>query len=324
MSKITGRLVSLGIAKETVRGAGASPAMWLPQTEFSVADKVEKVRDDSGFGNLADSQDIAVAEKYAEGDIAGQLRDQTFGYFLLALLGSVSSSASGAGYSHAFSLSQSNQHQSLSLVKKDALSAQMFKLTMLKSLGIKVALDSFVSFTAGILAKNGAATTATAAPSAENRFTKKHVSVKLGAAITDLAAATALDLKSLELNIEKNVIRDSGFGTVQPLDILNKSLSVSGSFSLNYEDQTFHDYVMGGTKKAMRLTLNNTDVDLGSGLRPSLTIDLPSVDFDWTPNYALEEIVSQTINFKANYDLTNAQQIIHACTLVNAKANYSA
>lgn len=324
MSKITGRLVSLGIAKETTRGGGAAPAMWMPQTEFSVADKVEKVRDNSGFGNLADSQDIAIAEKYAEGDISGQLRDQTFGYWLLALLGSVTSGASGAGYSHSFTLSQSNQHQSLALTKKDAISAQQFKLTMLKSLGIKVALDSFVGFTAGIIAKNGMTTTATPSFTAENRFTKKHVTVKLGAAITDLAAAAALDVKSLEINFEKNLVRDSAFGTCQPIDILNKSISVSGSFSLNYEDQTFHDYLLAGTKKAMRLTLSNTDVDLGGGLRPSLTIDLPSVDFEWTPNYALEEIVSQTIQFKANYDLTNAQQIIHACTLVNGKANYTA
>lgn len=322
MSKITGRLVSLGVGKESVRGAGVAPAMWLPQTEFSVMEKVDRVRDDAGFGNLADSQDIAVSEKYSEGDISGNLGDQTIGYFLLAMLGGVTSGASGAGYSHAFALSQSNQHQSLALVKKDAISTIMYKLSMLNKLDLKVALDSFANFTAGIIAKGGDDTTATASYSAENRFTKKHVKVKVATDIAGLAAATALDIKTLELNIEKNVIRDSAFGTVQPVDILNKSIAVSGSMSMNFEDETFKDYMIAGSKKALEIKLENTDVDLGSGLRPSLTIQLPRVDFEWSPNFALEDIISQTINFKGSYDVANGLQIISTCTLVNAKATY--
>jgi hypothetical protein len=322
MSKLIGRLVNLGIGKEAVRGAGVAPAMWLPHVDFSVAEKADIVRDTSGFSNIADSQDIAVSEKYAEGEISGPLRDQTIGYFLYNILGACVSSASGTGYSHAFSLTQANNHQSLALVKKDDIQTVMYKLAMLNKLDLKVALDSYATFTAGIIAKVGSASSATAAYTAENRFTKKHCSVKVAATTGDLAAATALDLKTLDLSIEKNVIRDSAFGTVQPVDILNKSISISGSFSLNYEDNTFRDYFLAGTKKALQIVLSNTDVDLGSGLRPSLTIVLPSVDFEWSPNYALEDIISQTLNFKANYSLATSQQIISTCTLVNGKATY--
>jgi len=322
MSKQIGRLVKLGVGKEASRGAGIAPSMWLPQVDFSLMEKVDKVRDDSGFGNLADSQDIMVSEKYAEGEISGQLRDQTFGYFLLALLGSVSSSASGAGYAHTFTLTQSNQHQSLALVKKDELETLMYKLAMLSKLDVKLALDSFANFTAGIIAKAGVTSSGTPSYTDENKFSKKHAKIKVATNIAGLAAATALEVKTLELNIEKNVIRDSAFGTVQPVDILNKALSISGQITLNYEDNTFRDYMLNGDKKSLEIKLENTDVDLGSGLYPSLTIQLPLVDFDWSPNYALEDIVSQTISFKANYDVANSQEIIHSCILVNDKASY--
>ncbi len=322
MSKIIGRLVNLGIAKETVRGTGVAPAMWLPHSEFSLMEKVDKVRDDNGFSNIADSQDVLVTEKYAEGDISGQLRDQTIGYFLLAMLGGVTTSANGAGFSHAFALAQNNTHPSLSIVKKDLNTTLLYELSMLNKLDIKVALDSLATFTAGIIAKSGQATTATAAYTSENKFSKKHIKVKIADTIAGLAAATYLEIKTLELNIEKNVIRDSSFGTNQPQDILNKSISVAGSISLNFEDNTFRDYMIAGTKKAMEIKFENTDVDLGSGLRPSLTIQMPRVDFEWTPNFALEDIVSQTINFKANYDVANSLQLISTCTLVNAKTSY--
>lgn len=322
MSKITGRLVSLGIAKEASRGVGVAPSMWIPHTEFSLYDRVVSVRDDSGFGNLADSQDVMVAEKYAEGDIGGQVRDQSFGYFLLALLGSVDSDASGEGYAHTFALTQSNQHQSLTLVKKDAISTEMYELSVLNRLDLRVALDSLVTFTAGIMAKSGQASTATVSYSDENKFSKKHVKIKVADDVAGLTEASVLDVKTLELTVEKNVERDSAFGTVQPIDYLNKAFSVSGSISLNYEDNTFRDYMLNGSKKSLQIVLSNSDVDLGSGLRPSLTLVLPLVDFDWSPNYALEDIVSQTINFKGNYDLENNKQIISSCVLVNGKASY--
>lgn len=324
MSKIQGRLISLGIAKEVTRGIGAAPAMWLPHTEFSLINKVDKVRDESSFGNLADVQDSVVTEKYSEGDISAEVRDQTFGYLLLGYFGTVSSAVDGAGYKHTFSWTDTNQNQSLCLVKKDAISTEMYKLAMIKSLDIKAALNSFVNFTAGILAKVQNTTTATPSFTAENKFSKKHISVKVAASIAELAAATALNLKTLDFKGNKNVSRDSAMGTVQPIDILNGTHSAEVSFTLNFEDNTFRDYLLNGTFKAMEIMIENTDVDLGSGLHPSVKFQFPRVEFDCEPNYALEEIISQTVTCKCHYDLSNLLKPISLCELVNAKASYAA
>lgn len=324
MSKIQGRLISLGIAKEVTRGLGAAPVMWLPHTEFNLINKVDKVRDESAFGNLADVQDMVITEKYSEGDISGELRDQTFGYFLLAYFGAVSSAAQGVGYKHTFTWTDTNTNQSLSLIKKDAISTEMYKLAMIKSLDIKAALNSFVNFTAGIMAKVQTPSTGTPSFTAENKFSKKHIFVKVADDIAGLTSATALNLKTLDFKGNKNVSRDSAMGTVQPLDILNGTHSAEVSFTLNYEDTTFRDYLLNGTFKAMEIMIENGDVDLGGGVHPSVKFQFPRVEFDCEPNYALEEIISQTVTCKCHYDLTNLLKPISLCELVNAKASYAA
>jgi len=124
----------------------------------------------------------------------------------------------------------------------------------------------------------------------------------------------------LTLTSDLGTERDSAHGTVQPVDILNKMISIEGSMSLNYENNTLRDYMVNGDKKAVRIDIEDLDTTLTSNT-PLLRIELPKVDFsEWEGNYALEDIVSQTIKFKANYDTTNG--IISTCSLRNGKASY--
>ena len=77
------------------------------------------------------------------------------------------------------------------------------------------------------------------------------------------------------------------------------------------------------TSRAVEIAFINTDALIGASTRPAFTIQLPKVDFfDWEPAYDLEEIVSQTISFKASRDVANAQDIIHFCSLVNEVSSY--
>jgi hypothetical protein len=128
---------------------------------------------------------------------------------------------------------------------------------------------------------------------------------------------TAISLKSLELNISKNTMFDHVMGTVEPEDILNQQLSVEGSIELNLEDDTYRNYMLDGTYRAMEIQL-----DGGSSSR--LTLQFPRVDFsEWEPDYTLNEIAKQSINFKANYDQANALDIISSCVLINNQAGGS-
>jgi len=325
MSKFIGRLVKLGVGRETTRGIGAASTFQVPRTTLSFDDKVVKTRSIGSLGNIADSEESFVTTKYGQGDLEGEIRSKSFGLFLYAMLGTCSSSGVvDSCYTHSFTVSQSNQHQSLAFVVEDDNTHELYKLVMLDSLEIVAELDQVVRFTAGFMSKSSRDTGLTVpAVVAEPKFTKKHLSVKIADDISSIAAASAISIKSISLKISKNIVLDDVLGTAEPEDILNRQLSVEGTITLNYEAETYKNYMKNGNHKALQLAFTNTDEYAGGTTRPSLTIQMPKVDFfDWEPAYSLEDIVSQKVSFKANRDVANAQEIIHLCQLVNSVVSY--
>lgn len=325
MSKYIGRLVQLGVGKETVRGGGATPTYHIPRTSMSFDDKVVKARSVGSLGKLEDSEEAFVTTKYGQGDLEGEIRSDSFGLLLYALLGSLSTAGpTDSAYTHSFSLSHSNQHQSLSFVVVDSNSSELYKLVMLDSMEITAELDQVVRYSASFMSKQGGTTGLTVpAVTDEYKFTKKHLSLKLAANTGALSGATAISLKSLTLTISKNVVLDDVLGTAEPEDILNRQLSVEGEFELNYEDETYKNYMKNGTARAMEIAFTNTDELIGASTRPSLKFQFPNVDFfDWEPAYDNDEIVKQKISFKASRDVANNADAISLCQLVNDVASY--
>lgn len=325
MTKYIGRILKVGVAKESSRGAGAAPTYLVPITDFDFDDKITEAREDAGIGRIEDSDAAFVTTKYGEGALEGEIRSSSFGLFLYGLLGSLSSgSVVDSSYTHSFSIANNNQHQSLALTVEDPNTKEMYKLAMLESLEINAELDEIVKFTAEFMGKQAVTTTQSVpAVASEYKFTKKHLKVKLAANIAGLAAASAISVKSLTLTISKNLMLDDVLGTAEPEDILNQQLSVEGELTLNYEDETYKNYMKNKTARAMEIKFENTDETIGSSTRPSLTIQMPNVDFfDWEPDYSMDEIVTQTISFKGNYDVSGGNAVISTCQLVNTVASY--
>lgn len=325
MTKYIGRVVDIGIGRETTRGTGVIPSYWVPKVTFNYDDKVVLARETASVGKLSDSDNSFITSKYGQGDLEGEVRDKSFGLLLYQALGTLSTSApSDSAYTHSFSLLESAQHPSLSMWVQDPNTTEQYKLVMLESLEISMELDDVVKFTASFLGKQGVGATAqTATYVSENKFTKKHLSFKVASAIGGLAGASAVSLKRLVFRINKNVVMDDVLGTAEPEDILNRQISVEGEIELNYEDETFKGYMKNGTHRAMEIKLVNTDATIGASTNPSLTIQMPNVDFyDWDADYSNDEIVKQTMSFKAMEDVPNSLSIISTCQLVNAVASY--
>lgn len=326
MSKFIGRLINVGVARESSRGAGAAPIYQLPKTSFNFDDKVTKARSVASIGRISDSEEAFVTTKYGEGDLEGEIRDKSFGLLLYALLGSLSTSGptDTSAYTHAFSLANNNQHQSLSFVVEDSNKNELYKLVMLNSLEIIAELDEITMFKAAFMGKCARDTGLTVpAVVTENKFTKKHLRFKVATDIAGLAAATPISLKSLSIKISKNVVLDDVLGTAEPEDILNRQISIEGDIELNYEDDTWKNYMKSDTNKAVEIALINTDVVIGASTNPSLTMQLPKVDFfDWEFSGDNDEITTQKISFKANRDVANGQDLIYLCNLVNAVTSY--
>lgn len=325
MTKYIGRLLTLGVAKESTRGVGVAPTYIIPDVSFSFDDKVVKVRETAGIGSIADSDNVFVTTQYGAGDLEGELRDKSFGLLLYSMLGSYSvAGPTDSAYTHSFTLSETNTHQSLCFTVNDPNTKELYRLVMMDRLEIMSELDEVVKFSASFMSKKGDGSTATMPTlTAENKFTKKHLSFKVASDIAGLSAATAVSLKSLRLTISKNVVLDDVLGTAEPEDILNKQISIEGQIKLNYTDETWKNYMRNNTTKAMQIAFTNTDATIGASTRPSLTMQFPKVDFfEWEPDYSLDDIVTQTISFKAMRDVTNSLAPISTCQLVNAVTTY--
>lgn len=318
MTKFVGRRGALGIALETTRGTPVVPAYWIPAQTISFADKIESAAEDQGLGNIADQDSFYVTMQMAEGEIEAQLYDSGLGYILSSLLGAVPVTTGSNPYTHTFTLSSTNQAKSLTLYWSDPDRSYIFPLAIVDSFQMSVEPNGLVNYTVGFKSKT-ARNWASQTPSytaVGSKFLHQHVQVRLAATVGTLGAATAISLKSLELNIGRNTIYDPVIGTVEPEDILSQQISVEGSLNLNLEDDTYRNFMLANTYRAMEIKLLRSTSS-------SLQLQFPRVNFtEWEPDYTLNEIAKQSINFKANYDSANALAIISTAILINTKVSY--
>lgn len=321
MSKIIGRKVEAAIAFESSRGVGVAPSYSLGKVDFSVYDKTVDVRDDSSRGRIEDSNDKFVIEKYAQGKIGGILGANSALYLLGLAFGTLPtvSTVADSRYPWTLAVANTNTHLSGSLFVIDTNVSLIHKLLMLEKLELTVDMEEAVRYAADFISKKGRVTTQAMPTYVEDyKFTKRKAKVYLATNVSGLAAATRIPVKSLKVTISKNLKRDSSIGTAEPEDINNQSFSIEGELKLNYNDLTYKNLMLDGTYKAMRIVLESEKL-IGASAYGDVTIDLSKVDFfSWEPDGSNEDIVINTINFKANYDLSNG--MVNAATVRNAKA----
>jgi len=324
MAKKIGRLINLGLAKESSRGTAVAATNWLPKSNITFSDKVQKAVSQSSYGTIGEGNQELVALKWAEGDVEFDLVDKTFGLVALATFGTVSSGAFNSAYKHTYTLQNDNQHDSLTFWVEDVAESNdiFFELCMINSLNITAVPEDVVKCTANWVGKSSEDTSGLSASYvAENKFTGRDVSIKIAAATAGLDAASILNIKELSIDFSKNVMRDYALSSVQAIDILNQKFEITGTLTLDLGDDTYKDYMLDGGYKALRIDIVNANVTIGS-TNPAFRLDLSRVAFDaWEPARPNDEIATQTINFRAMYDITNGN-IINNCYLVNETASY--
>lgn len=318
MSKHVGRLGQLLIAKEGTRGtATITNGFWIPRSTISFDDKVETAREQEGLGKLADSDANFVTQKMASGEFESNLDDKLAGIILTGLMGASPVTAGANPYTHTYTLANSNQHQSLSILYQDPDYAELYSLGVIDSVKITVEQNGIVNFTVGLMSRVGKTWTRQTAnfTSLGNKFLHQHLVFKLASNVAGLGAASAISLKKLEINFTKSAAHDVVLGTVEPEDVLATNFAVEGSIELLKQDETYRNYMLDGTYRAMDISF------IRSSVNSQLVMQFPRVDFtEWEQDRGLDNIVSQTIQFKANYDAANAADIISTCVLTNTYA----
>lgn len=325
MTKIIGRLNSLGIGKESSRGTAVSPTKWYPMMELDYEDKPKTVVDEASLARLEGSDDEVVVSNSAEVTMKSKVKDKSIGLLLLSLFGTVNSAAksspNAAVYDHTFSLNQTTQHQSLTLALKGPNDDIAVPNAVVDSLKITVEPNDYVKFEAHALGKPSASASNTVSNTQENDFTSKGVTVKFADVQADLDAASGISVRKLEVELKSNAELEEVLGSTPVNDVLNKSFEISGSITITHTDSTYKTLANAGTKKAIRLQFQNTGVTIGSDQNPTLVLDLHRcVLSDRKKSGGMGDILEESFNFKAHLSLTDSKMF--TCKLTNLQSAY--
>lgn len=323
------RLVQFGIAKEAVRGTPETAAsFWIPWKDLSIDEVQEEVLNQEAYGVIEDTFGRDITKQYVKGSITAPITDKHFALILLNMLGTLSTGDNADSdpsvKDHTITVAQSAQHQALSFFIDDPVGGQDYKhaLGMIESLEINYELGQYITYKIDFKAKKGATATLTPATSTENRFTHKHVTFKLASTLAGLGAASAVTIKSFKLNIKTNLEDDFVLGSVDPVDFLNKSISIDGSLTAFWQNESdYKTAFLANTAQAMRIDIQNTDVTIGASARPLVRIDLAKVYFNTVGrSFKLNDIVMQDVSFKAAYSTSDTKMITAQVT--NTQASY--
>jgi hypothetical protein len=324
MSNQIARLRQVGIGKEATKGTAVVPAFWVPVTRFNPNPLVTTKRKDGAIGRVESNNGSDIVTKHCEPAIEGYLTDKAAGLFFLLALGAVDTAAAVAGvYPHTFSVLNTNEHPSSTISFKDLTFSKQIPFSLANTLSIEAVVDDYVRFNASYIGKfeaDGSLTPSFYAT--DNVFVGRHVSIKIADNIAGLAAANAVALQSASLEITKNAQAVFGLGSVEPVSVRNGQLEVSGNITAVQNDNTWRNLFIGNTKKAMEITIENSDVTIGSGSgKPKIVITLAQVDFNpYKEDDKLEDLIKESIDFTASFDLTTAKMI--EVKVYNTQASY--
>ena len=320
MSGFIGRLIQVGISKETQRGtAVAVPTFWVDKMNVNIENKPEIVIDESDIGRIEDSIEGKIVLEGAEGEIAGKVLDKSFGLLLSAAIGSESTTLVETTVTkHTFSVKNDAQHPSLTIEVKNPNEQLAYALAMLETLEIRAEVGKYVEYTAAFKAKKGVTGTGTPSYTDENNFIAKHLTLKMADTIAGLTAASAIPARSVTLRIIKNLERNNVFGSLSPADILNKQFGIEATIVLLHSGVVYKGYT--GGKKAIRIDIKNTDATIGVAQNPQLTFDLAQAIFTaWEKTTGQGDLSMETITAKGTYKKTESKML--DCNLINLFVN---
>lgn len=323
MAEYIGRNVAVGIGKETTRGTAVAAQYYVRHLSLDFKQKGEVTQNESALGRREKFSDSEIVRQWSEGKLEGKINHKSFGLILLAVFGSVSTAANGAGaYDHTFTLDQSITPQSLTITRVDGVATRQHPLAMIKSLEITIEAGEYVKFSADIVAKKGATASATVAYVSEYEFTSKDAYVKFAADVAGLAAAQNSAVKSAKLTMDLGVDPYYEVGSTEPAEIFAGAVELTGEVVARHTDGNYEDMYHNNTRRAMLIGFKNMAVTLGAGsVNPALEFTLEQARIsDWDTSNDLDGITEQTMGIAAELSTTAGRAI--TAKLTNDVASY--
>lgn len=207
---------------------------------------------------------------------------------------------------HVFRRTNTNNHPAYTLYNHSPLVDERAAYCMLDSLDVEAMSDKFATFSSKWIGKLFASTGAqTPSYSSENYLFGKNATFKAAAAFNSLDAASGISVRRVKLMFTKKVEKFQAVGGTAITSLHNTEWELKGEFELLFNAITYRDYVTAGTEQALRLTLANTAVTIGSAANPTLQFDIPLAFLEKVDlPKPLGQLVTQTLSFTAQSDPT--------------------
>lgn len=314
VATIIGRQIELGIAKETVRGTAKTTAdRWLKNVTANVIPKAKKVIDNATRGRFEDADQQRMVQSWYEGDIESIAHADVLGWFFLNLYGTdtpVAKSAPNAiVYDHTFSVAQSPQHNSLTLFIKDGgVVQEVISNGMIDKFSLTATMEEYIRFKASFKGALGASNAASPSYSTEYDFIGRDITVKMASTSGGLGGATAIPVKTLDINWSQGLKDSYSFGQYTPTDIFNTMLQIDGKITLDFSDTTYRSLWQADTAQYIQITITGA-ATIGTSANPALVITLNKAQIsDWTRNDGgNNDLVQQTFSFRGFFNATDGK-----------------
>lgn len=324
MSTFIGRQIEFAIATEAVRGtAEATATKAVKKVTCNVIPQVETVIDDSTFGRIEDAETSRTVRKWTEGDVEGILHVDTLGYVINSIYGSTATTDLGDGaFEHENTLAQNILHPTLTLFVKDAdVRQEKVAGALVSTLGIEMTTDDYIRYTMSFLGKQSATDSSTfPALTTDYDFISRDVTVKVASSEAGLVGATALKVKTFNIDINTNAEADFVFGNYSPDEIYNKQFVIEGEFETNYTNNDLKTLFESKASRYMSLDITG-EADLGGGNHPTVSFLFNKIQItSWERSSDADELSTQTVGFKAFYNVEDEQQ--SKVTIINVTETY--
>ncbi len=315
-SPFIGRKEGVGIGIETTPGTSVAPSAWLKWMDQDIQNKVTIIESESAMGVVEKIADSAVVERWAEGTLAGKVSDESIGYFLLGMFGTVSTGTVSAGiYPHTFSVNQTSVPKALTICHVTPLKTERHSYGVIDSLELNAEAGAWVQVSAAVKARTGVTASDVPAYTTEKEFTSKQITFKTAANVAGLGAAPVLTVKSVKLAFERGSTPYFALGTDDVPEFDRDVFEAKGEFVLRYQDTQVETDFLANTIKAMELKMTN-----GTSI---LTLTASRVRTrDLAKSSDKDGIVTQTVQFYCEFDPTLNSAIVPL--LNNAKVSYVA
>ena len=306
------RLISLWVWKETTAWTEAGTYTWIPLTISPFIKPVnEYLKNEQWVWRIEWSISQELIKSESETNLEGWVWQNTFWHILTAWFWQSTAPALVETwvYKHSFTVLNSNNHKSYSLVT-DWATQNLSLYNLLDTLSITAEVWMVVNFSALFKGKKVNTTTGeTVSFTSEDYFKVANMTIKFADDVDWLDVASTVDLQTVNFEIAKNVTSIYKVWSLEPNCMHNQQFELTGDFEAMFTDDTYKDYVTWWTNKAMRITIT-WDSLIWATEKAELSFDFANLAFtDWDRTTDNNAIITQTTWFEWSYAVWDWEMI---------------